>query len=208
MFIAGAEAGGQHNNYGQLGLIAPLPGSQLGNGFVWRAFIDGLTYRYDKNATDIEASSIGVDTSIGYSASNAQGWWGLSAGPAWRNTDLSPNDPANDANGSETSLRISAEAEHNFTETLRGNVITSYNAFSDNGFWNRARLLARVDGKIYAGPEVVWQGSDAYRAWQFGAAVTGIPVSDTTSIGLKAGFRKGEGLSATPYIGVEYGAVF
>ncbi len=206
--IAGAEVSGHHSAYGLLGAITPLPGSTLGNGFVARLIASGLTYQYEGAPGDVDGTAFGGEASIGYQGSDAGGWWGIYAGPGYRYTHLSPDDRTSDARGSNYTLNLQAEVERNVTQNVKTNLTGSYAAFGNNAYWTRARLLERVSGSIFVGPEAGLQGDDDYRAWQLGAAVTGIEVNSRASLGVKAGVRKAENFSASPYGGLELGVKF
>lgn len=208
MFLSGVDVGGQHSNYAMVGLLAPLPGYRLGKGWVARGLVDGLTYRYDKNNTDIDATAFGGEASLGWMNSNEDGWFGLYAGAVLRETDLSPDDPGSEARGTKASARFSAEGERKFGADWKVGAMASYSAFADNSYWNRVRVLYRFDDSIFAGPEATYQGSDDYSAWGVGAALVGIKLGERGELGMKAGMRKAEDVSASPYAGLELGWMF
>lgn len=208
LVFGGVEGSGHRSSYGQLGVLTPLPGSTLGNGWHARAVAEGLTYKYQGGPGTIKGDAAGGQVTAGYQQSGAPGWWGFFTGPAYRYTDLSPNDPSSKAEGSTWGWMVQGEAEHKFTPDFKVNLAGNY-TFSDSAaFWSRVRLLYRMDGEIYAGPEGVYQGDDDYAAWQLGAAVVGMALDKQTTLGLKAGVRKVENFSLSPYAGVEMGRSF
>ncbi len=208
LFVAGGETGSEYSNYGSLGVIGPTPGYSIAHGWNARIGIEGLTYRYEQNNADIDATAFGANAALGWSESTEKFWGNISAGPAWRNTDLSPDDPNSDSSGDKLSLNITAIGDYNVDESWKVSAIVSYSAFIDNAFWNRLRVMHRLSGDVFVGPEAVWQGSDEYRATKFGLAVTGIKLGERGDIGFKAGISKSKDIDAAPYAGFEYSLPF
>lgn len=208
MFIAAGSIGGERSDYGTVGVAAPLPGYQLGRGWVARAFAEVLTYRYKTGAQTIDATAEGVATTVGYQHSFSEGWWGLYAGPSYRYTDLSPNDPASKTRGSDVAFRLQAEGERNVAARCKFGFNGSYDAFNTHAYWARGRGLYKLSGTLYTGPELAVQGDDDYKAWQAGWVLTGIQFSPSSGLGISAGMRKNQDYSASPYVGLEFGALF
>lgn len=207
VFFAGGQISGQDNSYSIIGAMAPLPGYTLGSGWAGRATVESLTYRYRSGSQAIDGTAFGGALSGGYQWSNAGGWGGLYAGPSFRYTTLSPDDPTNDARGAKANLRLQAEGEESLTANFKANAIASYESFDDRAYWMRLRLLYRVSGTLYAGPEGVMQGDDTYHGWQTGAVLNGISLFGG-SLGFDAGVRDTAGLPTSLYAGVEYGILF
>lgn len=208
LLIAGTEISGHRSTYGQVGLITPLPGSQLGNGWVARGIVYGTTYKYDSNGRNIDGDVVGGELTAGYQKASGPGWWAFYTGPTYRHTELSPNDPSSDADGGNVGWIVIGEGERNFTKNFKVNLSGNYTFASNDEFWTRLRLLYRVDGELYAGPEAVYQGDGDYSAWQLGAGLFGFALDENTMLGVKAGVRKVEDLSASPYGGLEIGYRF
>lgn len=203
--IAGAEVSGHRNAYGQLGVITPLPGNTLGDGFVARGVVSGVTYQYEGAPGTVDGDALGGELMLGYQQSGAPGWWAFYTGPVVRYTELSPNDPGSDADGTQAGWGVQGEAERFVTDDFKVNFGASYALMENNPFWTRIRLLYRIERNIFAGSEGTYQGDRDYRAWSAGAVVTGIPLTDKADLGFKAGVRKTEDLSLSPYGGVELG---
>jgi Cellulose biosynthesis protein BcsS len=209
LFVAAGQIGGQRNSYGTVGVVTPLPGSKLGNGWVARVFADEVTYSYDGagNRT-IDGTALGGSASVGYMGSNEHGWYGVYAGPGYRHLDLSPDDRSNDGRGHNVFARVQAEGEQIVTEDFKVNGLAGTDLGSDNRYWARVRPLARAKGDIYVGPEAAVFGDEKNHAYQVGAAVVGIHLNDKTQIGVNGGYRKGEGQPSSAYGGVELGSAF
>lgn len=207
LFIGSAEVSGHRSRYAQAGVIVPLPGSTLGNGYVVRGVAHALSYQY-QGRTRIDADAAGAELALGYQGSGEGGWWGASTGPLVRYTDLSPSDPGSDARGTRISWLVQAEGERHLTPDIKAGLIGNYAFGANDAYWSRLRLLHRISGAVYAGPEGILQGDEDYNAWQVGAGVFGIALSPGAELGVKAGARKVEKLSTSAYVGVELGYSF
>lgn len=209
LIVAAGQIGGQGNSYATVGVVTPLEGSQLGHGWVARVFADEVRYEY-KGAGNrvIDATGLGGSAGIGYMDSDDSGWLGLYAGPAYRHVRVSPNDPTGNARGGTFSARLQVEGEKNLTPDVKVAALAGTDISSNTGYWARVRPLARVNGDIYAGPEVSVMGDQDYSAYQVGVAVVGIHLTDKTQVGVNGGFRKTEDQPSSGYGGVELGSRF
>ena len=98
-----------------------------------------------------------------------------------------------------------------------GEVVVSpefvFNAFAayttgTEAYWARVRLLYRLPSGLRTGPELIAHGNTVYDAGQVGWVVTGIKLTASTEIGVKAGARRTRGESTHPYGGVEFVSLF
>ena len=208
-FVAAGQIGGQRNSYGTVGVITPLPGSHLGDGWVARVFADEVTYQYKGAANrEVDATGLGGAASVGYMGSDDSGWYGVYAGPAYKHVHESPSDPTSDARGGTISARFQAEGEKNLTKDVKINALAGTDISSNTGYWARVRPLVRVSGDIYAGPEASFSGDQDYNAYQVGVAVVGVHLTDKTQVGVDGGFRKTEKQASSGYGGLELGSRF
>lgn len=208
LLFGGAEASGHRARYAQIGVVSALPGSQMGQGWAVRGVVNGLTYKYRGGPGNVEADALGGELTAGYMQSGAKGWWSAFTGPSYRHTDLSPNDPTSDARGGNWGWMIQGEGEYMLSPVFKANLTGNYSIANNNPYWTRARLLYRLAGDMFVGPEGAFQGDSDYNAWQLGAALVGIPLDTNTQMGLKAGVRKTEDFSSSAYVGVEFGYAF
>lgn len=209
LFVGAGQVGGQNNSYGTVGVVAPLPGSQLGNGWVARVFADEVSYRFRGSRNQkVDAQGYGGSATVGYMVSDDKGWAGLYAGPAYRFVDLKPNDPTSKASGATVSARIQAEGERFVAQDTKMNVLGGTDISDNTGYWARGRVLQRVEGDIFIGPEGFVMGDQDYRAYQVGVAVVGMHLTDKTQIGINGGYRKTEDQDGAAYGGLELGSRF
>ena len=135
--LAGAEYGGD-NAYYYAGLLVPFTGSDLGNGFVQRYWVDWLRYEYDDGNQTVTAKAPGAAVALGYSRSVEPGSIGVYAGPVYRNTSLSPDDRDSDVRGGQWGMNLSLQGERKLDERWRANGIASYTTGTAS-YWTRGR---------------------------------------------------------------------
>jgi Cellulose biosynthesis protein BcsS len=199
--LAGAEYGGD-NGYYYAGLLVPFPGSDLGNGFVQRYWVDWLRYEYENGNQDITAKAPGAAVALGYSRSAEAGSFGVYAGPVFRDTELSPDDRGSDVRGGQWGVNVSLQAERRLAERWRANGIASYTTGTDS-YWTRGRLTRKIHSHHEIGIEAIAHGNDDYTAWQAGLVALGFQPAPHTSLGFKVGARKTSGEDPSGYLGVE-----
>ena len=200
-FLTGAEVTTASTAYLYLGTAIPLPGSNLGNGLVLHLWADYQTYSYEAGATDIDAVIKGLSAAIGYHGSGEDNWWNVRLGVVRSNTDLKPDDPGNESAGTDNNLKLQLEGEKRMTADYKMVGNFEY-IFDRSAYWARGRFLSRNDDNTYDGPELIYQGDDAYSAWQLGWVVSEMPLSKDWHMGLKAGFRFDDNETAG-YAGIE-----
>ena len=205
-WLIGAETAGVAS-YAYLGHVSPLPGGDFGAGWVKRFWLDWSEYRYDKGGVEIKAKSPGVDAALGYQKADAGGWWAAYLGAAYRDTQLSPDDPDSDARGRRVRAKLQLEGEVNLENEWRIAGIAGYIAGQD-GYWTRVRALRGALGGWRLGGEATLQGDPSYRAAQLGAVVVLPRTTGGWDVAFKLGGRRVEGLDARAYFGIEVGGFF
>lgn len=190
-------------SYLYTGLVTPLPGSELGNGLVGRLWLDWSTYRYKKNNVIYDARGPGVETALGYQKAGRDYWWAAYGGATYRHTHLSPQDSESKVRGGQLRAKAQLEGERTIHHLWKLSGITSY-IFAQHSDWSRIRFGRVFDSGHRLGLEAISQGDDDYRLYQFGVFMAGFKINAGIKGGIKAGMRKTEGLSADPYMGVEF----
>jgi hypothetical protein len=206
IWIATGEATTEDYYFG-LGVIIPLPGYMLGHGWVQRYWIDRYTYSYQSGVGQIDAGVWGAEGMLGYQASKSRLYGAAYIGLRYANTDLSPDDPGNEARGGQLRLRGQLEGTAEFSERWRGEGIAAY-TFGLNGYWTRARLLRSLSESRFIGPELILQGDPTYNAQKIGIVYGGIkPFGNGISVNVHGGYRFQSGADA-PYVGIELVGMF
>lgn len=202
-------AGGDYADvayYTYTGLIVPGPGRENGRGFVQRYWLDRFGYEYDGGPGRVDASAWGAEAALGYGAPSANGWWTVSLGLRYTNTDLTPDDREAEARGNQLGGKLQLELEHALTPVWRASAIASY-ASQQNGYWGRLRLMHGASPARAFGVEFVANGNDEADSTAAGLVFTARPQGSRWSVNVKAGYRfQDEGDGA--YGGLEFGYGF
>jgi hypothetical protein len=203
--LMGGELGND-SYYSYAGVVLPGPGNDSGNGLRQRYWVDAYGYEYDSGSARIEASAYGLEAALGYSASNDKGWASAFLGLRYTDTDLTPDDNAASARGSQVGVKLDLQGEREIATDWRGNVILSYTN-EQRSYWTRARLMHALSARHSLGAEFVVGGNDESRSRSVGAVFTFQPAASPWSIGLKGGYRH-DSDDAGGYGGIELGYGF
>src|SRR5689334_20552925 len=71
--LGGFEYSGA-GSYAYAGVIMPLAQQPSDSRFVQKYWLDWLTYNYDKDSQQIDATAAGLEASLGYQVAGKQGW--------------------------------------------------------------------------------------------------------------------------------------
>jgi hypothetical protein len=206
LLLGGAEASAD-TQYAFMAAIIPFPGSNLGDGFVQRYWLEGLEYEYENNNVVIEAEADGAEIALGYQKGYTGGSFGIWAGAYYKDTELSPDDPTAEVRGGQTRLRTQAEGELRFGPLWRAQAIASY-VFVQEAYWGRLRLLRNVRNQVWAGIDAIAHGDPDYKGKQVALVVTGFTPAPRTNLGVKVGASHIEGRSTELTVGFELARLF
>ena len=206
LFLAGAEyADAAYYTY--TGLVLPGPGRENGRGLFQRYWLDRFGYEYLGGPGRVEASAWGAEAALGYGAGSEHGWWAVSLGVRYTDTDLTPDDPDAEARGSQVGGKLQFELEHALSPAWRVGAMASY-ANQQNGYWGRARLMYGPTPVRSYGIEVVANGNDEADSTAAGLVLTVRPDESKFTVSLKAGYRFQDDDYDGAYGGVEFGYGF
>ena len=200
LYLAGGQYGA-NSSYAYLGSVLPLPGNSLGHGFAARVWSDYLTYNYHSGGQKIDASAWGAELAGMYQFSGAWGWSDLSAGAHYRDTTLSPDDPANRARGGQVFLTLQADGAYNIDQDWRLRGIATYIS-TVNGYFLQPMIERAVSSTVRVGIDATFQGDRTYRQVYAGANAS-ISLSDSRIIALRAGTMTSGGASGL-YAGLSF----
>ena len=184
-------AGGEYSDvayYTYAGLIVPGPGRENGRGFLQRYWVDRFGYEYDGAPGRVEADAFGAEAALGYGASTAAGWWTVSLGLRYTNTDLTPDDRSANARGSQLGGKVQLELDQEIATDWRASAIASY-ANQQNGYWGRLRVMREATPATSLGVEAVANGNDEADSTATGLVLQIRPAASQWSVALKAGYR-------------------
>lgn len=206
LFLAGGEYA-DSAYYSYTGLILPGPARANGRGFMQRYWLDRYGYHYLGGPGRVEASAWGAEAALGYGASSATGWWTVSLGVRYTDTDLTPDDRGAGARGSQVGGKLQVEVEHALASAWRVGAIASY-ANQQNGYWGRVRLMHGPAPARAFGVEVVANGNDEADSTAAGFVFTARPAAGKVTVSLKAGYRFQADDYDGAYGGLEFGYAF
>lgn len=200
--FAGVEAS-RLGNYGYVGHLSPWGGGNLGNGPLWRHWLEGITYRYDADARRIDATVFAYAPAVGYAWSGDK--WSSSAyfGVRLAHTRLSPDDHGNRSRGSKTRPFAQADGIVRLAPGIEDYYVVQTELSDNRAYYLRNRLAIYVDQRRYVGPEIIFKGSRDFDGWQLGGLFGGIAVGERANLLLKAGMSGQKGERSAPYGGVE-----
>lgn len=207
LLLTGAEITSDSSSYVFVGTAIPLPESTLAHGFVLHLWADFQKYSYDTLLptniieTEINVKANSFYAAIAYHDSGSNYWWNTKVGAIRGDAKLTPDDPNNKSKGNQTDLKLQIGGERHLTSTTKINGIIDYITDRD-AYWARLRFLNLIDNNVYHGPEIITQGDPSYDAQQLGWVISGIAIQDHSTLGIKAGVRKGDA-STSGYFGVE-----
>lgn len=202
-------AGGEYSSaayYAYAGLILPGPGREGGRGFLQRYWVDYFGYEYDGDPGRVEAEAFGAEAALGYGSSSAQGWWTVTLGLRYTDTDLTPDDPTAQARGSQVGGKLQVDVERAIAASWRASAIASY-ASQQDGYWGRVRLTRALAARSSLGAEFVANGNDEFDATAVGLVFIAQPGTGRWSMAVKGGHRFQDDADGA-YGGVELGYGF
>ena len=192
--------------YSYVGAIIPFGRHDGGRGWFQRYWLDAFGYQYDGAPGRVQADVVGGEAALGYGGSDARGWWNVSAGVRYTDTNLSPDDPTAHARGSQLGGKLQFEGEGQLGVAWRLGGIASYTS-EQNGYWARVRLLHGPYTRAF-GIEALANGNQEADATAVGLVTTFQPGNASKwSIGLKAGYRFQQDANGA-YGGIELGYAF
>jgi hypothetical protein len=202
-------SGGEYSDvayYTYAGLIVPGPGRENGRGFLQRYWVDRFGYEYDGAPGRVEASAFGAEAALGYGASSTAGWWTVSLGLRYTDTDLTPDDRSANARGSQLGGKVQLDLDRALASAWRGNVIMSYSNQQD-AYWGRVRVMHDATPTRALGIEVIANGNNEADSTAAGLVASLRPAASSWTVSLKAGYRFQDEADGV-YGGLEYGFGF
>ncbi|HQT30079.1 MAG TPA: cellulose biosynthesis protein BcsS [Thiobacillus sp.] len=201
--LTGLEAS-RDNRSAYLGVVLPLSGQSLGQGFVQRYWLDYTGYQYEKQPFQtIQVDVAAVEAALGYQHSSAGSWWAAYLGAHYSDTHLSPADPDNTNQGKQLRAKLQFEGETDLAAGWRVNGIVSH-LVGDFNYWTRLRVQTTLANRLHVGPELVVQGDAYYDAYKLGLFVGNIPLGRHSAFTLKGGISQTLKETASLYLGTEF----
>ncbi len=201
-----AFAGGSASDgaSGYAGVIYALPGHQLGRGLALRGSVNAGTYSYEAGDVTIDGEFVGSEVALVYQLSGDWGWANVSAGPRLSKVELSPDDPANDRQGTRVDTGLQTDGAYWANRSWRLDWIASV-ALRDRSYLGRLRLGPVINHErgTRLGLEAGVQGDQRYRATSAGVfAATRLDRNLEGQISLGASDQEGRRAKVYATLGV------
>lgn len=212
LFISGIQAS-SNSSYSYGGLITPIWGGKLGQGWYNRTFASYLTYDYTTTVNGqnikVKAKAPGADIGLGYSWAGKSYGISLSGAIGYRYFDLKPQLPENDPSGSVYYFSPQLQARYNFTPKIDADLISSYTYGNKNAdiFFNRVRLGYKPSDDWRFGLENIYQEGNNFRIKQYGLFATTY-FKNGLGVELNGGVGQDLNSSGLPYFGISFSKQF
>lgn len=184
---------------GHVGVIYAWPGNRLGSGFAVRSSVNAGTYHYEASGREIEGRYVGTEAALVYQLSGEWGWANFSAGPRISDTNLSPDDPRNERQGTRFDVGLQSDGAVSLDSRWRLDWLGSIGV-RDHAYFGRVglgRLIGSERG-TRVGVEAGVHGDGNYtapRAGIFTATRLSRKIEGQASVGV----RDQKGRDAKPY---------
>lgn len=189
--FAGISAA-ENSTFGHVGGVWAMNGDLDKDGMLLRGMLSYGQYDYDTTAVpggNVEGDAFGAELGVGYQWVTPGSRFSIYGGVDYQDHDLSPNDPSNSVNGSETGAIVQAEIE-TLGSPWYGNLIGKYSTTYDS-YWVRGRA-GYAFGNITIGPELVLGGNNEYDETGYGLFLSA-PITQAVAFTISAGHRNAEG---------------
>jgi hypothetical protein len=192
---------------GYAGVLMALDKSGLGHGMAMRISVNGGRYRYDTNGTLIKANYGGGEVAAVYQMSSADwGWANFSIGPRYGYTAFSPNDPANERQGSRWDAGLGTDGALDL-EHWRLSWLGAY-GIGDNTFQTQLQVGRKLSQTtMRMGLEGRIMGDRTYTKNMLGGFFATAVVKDMELL-ISAGTMMQSGQGTRPYAALEISQLF
>ena len=209
LLIAGAQ-GSSEGSYSYAGVLQPIWGGQLGNGWYRKVLASWLAYRYDteRDGEDVtvRARAPGLEGGLGHVWNRGAFKSDLSLSVGVRHTRLRPDVPTDGPKGTRATLMPQWYASYAFSPRVDAEWLASYTIGTRDRF-ARVRLGLRPVSGWRVGPEAVVQAGPEYRNRQFGL-FAGTLVAAGVTVDVNAGQARSREGKESAYLGVAVSKTF
>lgn len=170
--VAGGSFSGQ-TRAGYAGVVLPLTGQTLSDGWSHSLFATGVRYEYPKDWRDVEGIASGLKYGLMRQFKVDGGSIGLGGGVALQHTGLSPDDPGNRNRGSHLRPLVELQWQSNVDRPWRSQLFSQY-VFRERSNYVMAFVGHRLASGAALGPQLSSSGDPSYRVHGAALALRGI----------------------------------
>ena len=198
VLVGGGSLSGQ-TRVGYAGMVIPLPGKQLSDGWSQSVFATGVRYEYASGGQDIEGVATGLKYGLMRQLKVDGGSFGMGAGVAFQHTDLSHDDPGNRNRGGHLRPLVELQWQSDAEQPWRSQVFSQH-VFGERSNFVVAFVGRRLASGIAFGPQVATSGDPNYRVYGAALAANGIRLGRAEG-GVYLGAQHLEGGRTRPEVG-------
>jgi hypothetical protein len=212
--VIGGASVSNNSSYSFAGLIEPIWGGHLGQGWFSTTTLSVVTYRYNAGNDDaahpgtvsVHGTGPGLATGLGYSFSAPTYQIALSTQVGFRDIDLDPVLPPDAPHGTVLTTMPQLQARAYVTPDAYADLISNY-TFGQHSDFNRLRVGWQGVPAWNGGLEGIAQHGPGYRIRQAGLFI-GHDLAGGLNLGLDGGRMQQQGSANGEYIGVALSYVF
>lgn len=197
--VAGGSLSGQ-TRVGYGGVVMPLPGRALSDGWSQSLFLTGVRYEYPLGGQDIEGIASGLKYGLMRQVKVDGGSVGIGGGIAFQHTSLSRADPGNRNRGGHLRPLVELQWQSDADRAWRSQLFTQY-VFGERSNFATGFVGRRLASGPAIGPQVSTSGDPNYRVYGAAVAVNGIRLGRAEG-GVYLGAQHLEGGRTQPEVGV------
>lgn len=199
VWVGGGSTSAQ-TRAGYGGVVWPLPGKRLADGWNQSLFATGVRYEYQVNGREVEGIATGLKYGVMRELQASGGTLGLGGGVAWHHTSLSPDDLGNRNRGGR--LRGVVEMQWRSAADLqwRSQAVSQY-VFGERSNFVVASVGRRLASGPALGPQISSSGDPNYRVYGAALALNAITVGPA-EVGVYVGAQHLEGGKTHPDAGI------
>lgn len=202
--VLGGTEVSSSNTYTQAGMIMPLPGNTVRQGWHVPVFVSDLSYNYktlqNGQSVQVRATVPGVRAGMGYQWLVDNTDWGVSVSLGYQNTRQQPYIPATGKQGAAWIVLPQAGVRSQFLPQWDVDVLANY-ALGQHAYWSRGRLGYQARWDWRGGLELGAQAGSNYRILKRGLFVA-TPVWGGAMLEMNAGLQSNIDFSNQGYWGL------
>lgn len=211
LLILGVQ-GSSASSYSYAGVIKPMAGATLGQGWFSQVMASWLTYRYqstDQNNASVEVhgTAPAIEAGVGYGWKTDQLSTTLSGMAGYRHIRRSPDVGSGSPQGGVATFTPQLQMSYSLSKSTRAELATSY-TFGEKNFFSRVRAhTALNESGLRAGVEAAYLRGPDYRSQQGGLFVT-TSVAPGIGLILDVGIARDQNAKKSFYAGISLARSF
>lgn len=211
LLIIGGTQHASNSSYTYLGVINPIWGGKVGQGWFNNTIASWLTYDYtgslNGRSVGVEAKAPGIESGLGYAWSGPKYALSMSTTLGLRDIGLSPKLPNDDGpEGKTFSFSPQIQVRYQLFPKLDADLISSY-AFGPDSSFNRLRFGWTDLPGWRIGVEGIVQHGQTYHIEQQGIFLTKY-LSNGLALEISAGRSRPRDDDSSPYFGISFAKMF